>query len=233
MIQLYYWPTPNGHKISIMLEEVGLPYQVHPINILKGDQFQPEFLRISPNNKIPAIVDPEGPGGGSYSLFESGAILLYLAEKTGRLCPTEPRARFDMMQWLMFQMGNIGPMFGQNGHFQVYAREDVPYAKARYHNECKRLYGVMDRRLGQSDYLAGTDYSVADIATYAWCAPSLWKIHRIDIDEYPNVKRWVESIGARPAVQRGVALLADTRKYGNPTDEAYGILFGNAQYQRR
>ncbi len=233
MIHLYYWPTPNGHKASIMLEEVGLPYEVHPINILKGEQFEPEFLKISPNNRIPAIVDTEGPGGGPYSLFESGAILMYLAEKTGKLWPTDPRRHYDMLQWLFFQMGNVGPMFGQNGHFQGYAKVDVPYAKERYHNESKRLYGVMDRRLAQHEYLAGAEYSLADVATYPWTMPRQWELHRINIEEFPNVKRWNALVAARPAVQRGAAVLAESQRVGNPTDEAFENLFGARQYQKR
>ncbi len=233
MIHLYYWPTPNGHKASIMLEEVGLPYEVHPINILKGEQFEPEFLKISPNNRIPAIVDSEGPGGGPYSVFESGAILMYLAEKTGVLWPKDSRQHYDMVQWLFFQMGNIGPMFGQNGHFQGYAKVDVPYAKERYHNEAKRLYGVMDKRLAQHEYLAGAHYSLADVATYPWTMPKQWELHRINIDEFPNVKRWNSQVAQRPAVQRGVAVLAESQQVGNPTAEAFENLFGSRQYQKR
>lgn len=233
MIQLYYWPTPNGHKASIMLEEVGLPYEVHPVNILKGEQFAPAFLEISPNNRIPAIVDDDGPGGAPYALFESGAILMYLAEKSGRLWPADTRARYDMLQWLFFQVAGVGPMFGQNGHFQGYAKVDVPYAKERYHNETKRLYGVMDKRLASYEYLAGAEYSLADVATYPWTMPKQWELHRINIDEFPNVKRWNAQVAQRPAVQRGVAVLAQSQKVGSPTDEAFENLFGSTQFQRR
>lgn len=229
MIELYYWPTPNGHKVSIMLEEAGLKYEVHPVNILQGDQFDPAFLKISPNNRIPAIVDPDGPDGGPYSLFESGAILMYLAEKTDKLWPGNMIQRYDVMQWLMFQMGNVGPMFGQNGYFQGYAKEDVPAARERYHNETKRLYGVMNNRLEQNEYLAGDFYSIADIATYPWTMPAQWKLHRIDIDEFPHVKRWNEIVSIRPAVEKGVAVLANDMKVGDPTDEAFDVLFGARQ----
>lgn len=233
MIHLYYWPTPNGHKISIMLEEVGLPYAVHPINILKGEQFAPEFLKFSPNNRIPAIVDTDGPDGGPYSLFESGAILLYLAEKSGKLWPADTRRHYDMLQWLFFQVAGVGPMFGQNGHFQGYARVDVPYAKERYHNESKRLYGVMDRRLAGNEYLAGAEYSLADVATYPWTTPRQWVLHKIDIEEFQNVKRWNAQVAQRPAVQRGTAVLAESQKGGSPTDEAFENLFGSTQFKRR
>jgi len=233
MIDLYYWPTPNGHKASIMLEEVGLDYTTKPVNILAGEQFDPAFLAINPNNRVPAIVDHDGPEGTSYALFESGAILLYLAEKTGILWPPTMKLRYDMLQWLMFQMGGVGPMFGQNGYFQGYCPEDVPLAKARYHNETKRLYGVMNKRLAVSEFLAGADYSLADVATYPWTMPKQWALHRIDIDEFPHVKRWNAQVAARPAVQRGVALMADEQKVGNPTDEAYKNMFGDGQYEPR
>jgi GST-like protein len=232
MIELYYWPTPNGHKASIMLEEVELEYVVHPINILQGDQFDPAFLKISPNNRIPAIVDTDGPNGKPYSLFESGAILMYLAEKTGKLLPENMIDYYNVMQWLMFQMGNVGPMFGQNGYFQGYAKVDVPAAKERYHNEANRLYGVMNERLKQSEYLAGTFYSIADVATYPWTMPEQQKLHRIDISKYPNVKRWNETIALRPAVEKGVAVLAEDMKVGDPTDEAFEVLFGARQQTR-
>ena len=233
MIDLYYWPTPNGHKASIMLEEVGLEYSVTAINILEGAQFTPEFLAINPNNRVPAIVDHEGPMGTPYALFESGAILLYLAEKTGLLWPRNLEARYNMMQWLMFQMGGIGPMFGQNGYFQGYCPEDVPFAKTRYHNETQRLYGVMDKRLAESEYLAGNFYSLADVATYPWTLPKQWALHRVDIEAFPNVKRWNALVAARPAVQRGIALLADEQKVGDPTEEAYKNMFGDTQYKQR
>jgi GST-like protein len=202
MIDLYTWTTPNGRKASIMLEEVGLPYRVHAIDISKGDQFKPEFVAINPNSKIPAIVDEDGPGG-SLPVFESGAILIYLAEKTGRLIGSGPRSRIEAIEWLMFQMGGIGPMFGQTHHFRRFAPEPVPYAIERYTKETQRLYGVLDKRLGEAEYLAG-DYSIADIATYPWTARHEWQ--GVTLSDYPNVQRWYEAIGARPAVQRGMAV---------------------------
>jgi len=200
-IALYTWSTPNGYKVSIALEELGLPYTVHPVNITQDEQFAPEFLKISPNNKIPAILDPEGPGGEPLALFESGAILLYLAEKTGRLMPSEPRAHWTAMQWLMWQMGGFGPMLGQAHHFLRFAKEDVPYAKQRYAGETRRLYGVLDKRLGAAEWLAGADYSMADIATFPWAGRHEWQ--QIDLADFPNVKRWFDAMAARPAVQRG------------------------------
>jgi GSH-dependent disulfide-bond oxidoreductase len=201
MIELYTWSTPNGRKASIMLEEVGLPYSVHPVNIVKDEQFRPEFLALSPNNKIPAIVDPDGPGGRRFSLFESGAILIYLGEKTGRFIPKDPATRYIALQWLMFQMGGLGPMLGQTHHFLRAAPEPVPYAIKRYKDETRRLYGVLDKRLGEAEYLAG-EYSIADIASYPWVARYEW--HQIDLVDFPNVKRWFDVIGARPAVERGM-----------------------------
>lgn len=203
MIDLYTWGTPNGRKVSIMLEELGLPYKVHAINILKDDQFKPEFIAINPNSKIPAIVDPDGPGG-PLPLFESGAILIYLAEKHGRFLPKDPRGRYITMQWLMFQMGGVGPMFGQTHHFLRSAKEDVPYGKQRYHTETKRLYGVMNKRLGEAKYLAGNEYTIADIATFPWVSRFEW--HQVDLNEFPNVKRWFDEIAARPAVKKGMAV---------------------------
>ena len=229
MIDLYYWPTPNGHKASIMLEEVGLDYQVKPINILKGEQFDPSFIAISPNNRMPVIVDHDGPGGVPYPVFESGAILMYLAEKTGQFWPDDTAKRYDVIQWLMFQMGNVGPLFGQCGHFMGYAPEKIPYAIERYHGETVKLYGLMDKRLADNAYLAGDDYSLADMATYPWCMPVIRDLHQIDIEHFPNVKRWFEAIAVRPAVQRGVALLADDMKIGNPDDEARAALFGKKE----
>ena len=206
MIDLYTWRTPNGRKVSIMLEEVELPYAAHPVNIGEDEQFAPDFLAISPNNKIPAIVDRDGPGGGPYSVFESGAILLYLSEKAGgRFLPQDPRPRHDVMQWLMFQMGGVGPMFGQAHHF-LRAREAVPYAIERYKNEARRLYGVMEKRLSAHEYLAG-EYSVADIATYPWVGRH--EMHQVDLADFPQVKRWFDAISARPAVQRGMKVPAD------------------------
>jgi GST-like protein len=206
MIDLYTWITPNGRKISIMLEEVGLSYEVHPINIEKGEQFAPDFLAISPNNRIPAIIDREGPGGKPYSLFESGAILMYLAEKTGKLVPTEMHKRYKVIQWLMFQMGGVGPMFGQAHHFIHSAPEKVPYGIERYSKETRRLYTVMNKHLEGNEYLAG-EYSIADIATYPWVAR--YVRHQVKLEEFPNVKHWFDTISARPAVQRGMAVPKD------------------------
>ncbi|MSO92697.1 MAG: glutathione S-transferase family protein [Rhodospirillales bacterium] len=204
MIDLYTWATPNGRKVSVMLEELGLPYKVHPIDIGKGEQFRPEFLAISPNNKIPAIVDEDGPDGRPISVFESGAILIYLADKArSPLYPMDnPRARIVTLQWLMFQMGGVGPMFGQAHHFLFQPKEDVPYGKKRYHDETVRLYGVMNKRLGGEAHLAGESYSIADIATYPWV--SRFERHQVDLARFPNVKRWHEAISKRPAVQRGM-----------------------------
>ena len=232
MIKHYYWPTPNGHKTAIMLEEVEIDYEVCIVNILEGDQFDPAFIAISPNNRIPAIVDTDGPQGEPYTVFESGAILMYLAEKTGKLWPQDSVERYDVIQWLMFQMGNVGPMFGQNGYFQGYCPEDVPLAKERYHNVCKQLYGVMDRRLGESEYLAGSNYSIADVATFPWTMPKQQEMHRIDITQYPNVKRWSETVAMRPAVQRGIAVMAEDMKVGNPTQETYNNMFGAKQFKQ-
>ncbi len=230
MIDLYAWPTPNGYKISILLEEIGLPYTVIPVNIGKGDQFQPEFLKISPNNKMPAIVDSEGLEGGSYALFESGAIMMYLAEKTGQLLPTAMAPRYQVIQWLMFQMGGVGPMLGQAHHFRQYAPEPIPYAIDRYTNETSRLYGVMDTRLEQADYLAG-DYSIADIATFPWIRS--YEKQGQDLNQFPHLKRWFDAIAARPAVQKGLELLAADVRQGPMSDEAKAVLFGSQQYQRR
>lgn len=232
MIDLYTWPTPNGHKVHIMLEEVGLPYTVIPINIRTGDQFKPDFLEISPNNKMPAIVDRDGPGGEPYSVFESGAILMYLAEKTGRFMPKDTAGRYRVIQWLMFQMGGIGPMLGQAHHFREYASEKVAYAVQRYTNEAARLYGVMNRRLGEAEYLAGA-YSIADIACYPWLISSERQGQRLE--DFPNVKRWFEAVGARPAVRRGLEVLAEKRRDPTKamTERERSILFGTEQYARR
>jgi GSH-dependent disulfide-bond oxidoreductase len=200
VIDLYTWGTPNGRKVSVMLEETGLPYRVHPIDISKGEQFRPDFVALNPNSKIPAIVDDEGPGG-PISLFESGAILIYLAEKTGQLLARDPRRRVETLVWLMFQMGGVGPMFGQAHHFLRAAPEPVPYGIERYTKETRRLYGVMDKRLGEVAYLAG-EYSIADVATYPWVARHEW--HKVALPEFPNVARWYDAIGARPAVARGM-----------------------------
>jgi GST-like protein len=203
MIELYTWGTPNGRKVSVMLEECGLAYNLHRIDIGKGDQFTPEFLAINPNGKIPAIVDTDGPDGAPLPLFESGAILVYLAGKTGRLLPKSVRGKYKALEWLMFQMGGVGPMFGQVHHFLRAAKVEVPYAIERYTKEKDRLYGVLDRRLGEAEYLAG-EYSIADIATFPWVARHEW--HKTDLATFPNVKRWYETIAARAAVQRGMAV---------------------------
>ena len=229
-IDVYSWPTPNGHKVHIMLEECGLPYVAHPVNIGKGDQFAPDFLAISPNNKIPAIVDPQGLDGQPMSLFESGAILVYLASKTGRLMPTSDRARFEVLQWLMFQMGGVGPMLGQAHHFRLYAPEKLPYAIERYTNEARRLYGVIDRRLSQSAFVGGPDYSIADIAIFPWLRN--WENQGIVLTDFPHLKSWFDAMAARPAVQRGVKVLADLRK-PLTGDKERDILFGKSQYAKR
>ena len=231
MIDLYTWPTSNGHKIHIMLEEVGLPYNVIATDILSGDQFKPEFLAISPNNKIPAIVDSDGPDGTPFPLAESGAILLYLAEKTGRFMPTKPAERHRTMQWLMFQMGDLGPMFGQAHHFRRYATEKIPYAVDRYTNEAGRLYRVLDKRLGVSEYIAG-DYSIADIAIMPWLRAHASQGQ--DLGDYPNVKRWFDTISARPAVQRGVKVLAERKRDPSTLDaHARSTMFGEIQLAKR
>lgn len=203
MIDLYYWGTPNGHKISIALEEMGLEYQVFPINILENDQFQPDFLRISPNNKIPAIVDQDGPKGEAISVFESGAILQYLGRKTGQFYPSDEQSRVEVEQWLMWQMGGFGPMLGQNHHFSKFSPERIAYATERYVNETKRLYGVLDKQLFGQNYVAG-EYSIADMAIFPWILRYEWQ--QIDINDYPNVKAYMERIQARPAVQRALAV---------------------------
>ena len=229
MIDLYTWTTPNGRKIHIMLEEVGLEYSTHPIDIRKGDQFEVEFLKISPNNRIPAIVDHDGPDGAPYSLFESGAILMYLAEKTGRLMPKAPAKRYRVIEWLMFQMANVGPMLGQAHHFRAYAPDPIDYAIERYTNEAGRLYHVLDKRLGEPEYLAG-EYSIADIATYPWLQS--YERQGQDINEFANLKRWFDTIEARPAVRRGNKVMTDIPK--SPMDErAREVMFGATQYQRR
>ena len=230
MIDLYTWPTPNGHKVHIMLEECRLPYAVHPVDIRAGEQFSPRFLEISPNNKIPAIVDSDGPDGRPMSLFESGAILVYLAGKTGRLLPRSTRGRYEVLQWLMFQMGGIGPMLGQAHHFRIYAPQKIDYAIERYTNEARRLYGVLDRRLAKSRYIGGPEYSIADIAVFPWLRS--WKNQGIDWVDYPHLKGWFDEIGARPAVRRGVEVLADRRKPLSD-DRARDVLFGQRQLERR
>ncbi len=206
MIVLYTWSTPNGRKVSILLEELGLPYEVRPVDITQRAQFAPEFLALNPNGKIPVIVDPEGPDGLPIVVFESGAILIYLAEKAGRLLPRDLRSRTEVMQWLMFQMGGVGPMLGQAHHFLKFAPEPVPYAVERYRNEARRLYGVLERHLASRDWVAGDDYSIADIAIYPWIARHEWQ--QITLDDFPVVKAWFERVGARPAVQLGMRVPA-------------------------
>ena len=227
MIEVYSWATPNGHKVHIMLEECGLPYRVHAIDIGAGEQFAPEFLAISPNNKVPAIVDADGPDGQPISLFESGAILLYLAGKSGRFLPPSTRGKYDVLQWLMFQMGSVGPMLGQAHHFRIYAPEKIAYAIDRYTNETRRLYGVMNKRLANSKYLGGPDYSIADIAVFPWLRS--WKNQGIAWADFPHLKGWFDEIAHRPAVMRGVEVLADRRR---PLldDKAREVLFGATQY---
>ena len=205
MIELYTWTTPNGRKVSIMLEECGLPYHAHKINIgTNKEQFAPEYLKINPNGKIPSIVDPDGPDGKPIAMMESGAILIYLAAKTGRFLPKALRGKYEALQWLMFQMGGVGPMFGQAHHFMRAKKDEVPYGTERYGKEAKRLYAVMDARLKSNEFFAGKDYSIADIAIYPWVARHEWQ--RVDLGQFPNVKRWYEAIGGRPAVQRGMAV---------------------------
>jgi len=229
VIELFTWPTPNGHKIHIMLEECGLPYAVHAVDIGAGDQFQPGFLKISPNNKIPAIIDPDGPDGKPIELFESGAILIYLSGKTGRFLPADTRGKYIALQWLMFQMGGVGPMLGQAHHFRIYAPEKIDYAVDRYTNEARRLYGVMDRRLAQAPYFAG-EYSIADMAIFPWTRAH--SNQGVDLAEFPNVQRWYDAVNSRPAVQRGVQILADRRRPA-VDEKTRENLFGGTQYRRR
>jgi GST-like protein len=232
MIEVWTWPTPNGYKVHIALEELGLSYKVITVIIGTGEQFKPEFLAINPNHRIPAIVDPEGPGGKPLKLFESGAILIYLAEKTGgKLIPKDPATRYICLEWLMFQMGGVGPMFGQWNHFAAYAVEKLPYAIERYTNEVKRLHRVLDHRLGEAPYLAGDEYSIADIATFPWVRNP--DRRGIDLAEYPSVKRWHDAIAARPAVHRGVAVLADRQRQGMISDTERENLFGKTQFAAR
>jgi GSH-dependent disulfide-bond oxidoreductase len=230
MIDLYFWPTPNGQKVSIFLEEAGLPYKVIGVNIGKGEQFEPKFLEISPNNKIPAMVDHEGPDGRPISVFESGAMLIYLAEKTGKFMPKDPRGRYQVIEWVMFQMGTVGPMLGQANHFRNYAPEKLQYAIDRYVNESKRIFNVMDKRLSKHEYLAG-DYSIADMACWPWI---ITRKKGGEYDEFANLKRWADAIGERPAVQRGMTVLTDVIQRGAGMDaKAKEILFGPKQYERR
>ena len=230
MIEVYSWATPNGHKVHIMLEECALPYRAIPVDIGKGDQFGADFLKISPNNKIPALLDPDGPDGQPMALFESGAILLYLAGKTGRFLPETTRGRYEVLQWLMFQMGGVGPMLGQAHHFRIYAPEKIPYAIDRYTSEARRLYGVMNRQLAKNTYIAGPEYSIADIAIFPWLRS--WKNQGIDWNDHPHLKGWFDEVAARPAVMRGVEVLADLRK-PITGDQAREMLFGKEQYKAR
>lgn len=233
MIDVYTWPTPNGHKVHIMLEETGLQYRVHGVNIREGEQFKPEFLKISPNNRIPALVDHDGPGGKPISVFESGAMLLYLASKTGKLLPADLHARWRCMEWLMWQMGGLGPMMGQANHFRRYAKEKIQYAIDRYTNEANRLTRVLDKRLGEALYTAGKEYSISDIAIFPWLRGA--ENRGVNVSEYPNVKRWFDAINARPAVQRALQVLADQSAANQAphSDKSWEILFGNVQFQQR
>ncbi len=234
MIDLYFWPTPNGYKVTILLEELGLPYKVIPINIGKGEQFTPEFLKISPNNKMPAMVDHEA-AGGPLAMFESGAMLLYLAEKSGRFMPHDMRGRYGVIQWLMFQMGTVGPMLGQAHHFRRYAPEQLQYAIDRYTNEAKRIYNVIDKRVGEAHYLAG-DYSIADMAVFPWLIPH--NMQGQALEDYPHLKRWYDGLMERPAVKRGLAVMADEvqrmrQQQQTPDKKSWEILFGKQQYEKR
>jgi len=230
LIDLYTWPTPNGHKIHIMLEETGLEYRVHPIDIGAGEQFKPDFLAISPNNKIPAMVDQRGPGGKPFALAESGAMLFYLASKTGKFLPADVRERWEVMQWVMFQMGHIGPMLGQAHHFLQYAPEKIEYAMNRYRNEAKRLYRVVDKQVEENEWIAGSEYTIADMSIMPWLR--FPERQGVNIDEYPLLKRWRDSILERPAVQRALQVLAD-RPRTEMTKEQKENLFGATQYARR
>jgi GST-like protein len=225
MIDLHYWPTPNGHKITMFLEEAGLPYRIVPVDIGRGDQFKSDFLAIAPNNRMPAIVDHEPPGGGApVSVFESGAILLYLSEKTGKFIPSDLRGRVETLQWLFWQMGGLGPMLGQNHHFSQYAPEKIPYAINRYVNETNRLYGVLNKRLGDRTFLAGSAYTIADMAAYPWIVP--FERQGQNLDEFPHLKRWFEAVRARPATVRAYAKGKDINTRAAMDEEARRILFG-------
>ena len=234
MIKVYSWATPNGHKVHVMLEECGFrlgrDWEAIPVNIGTGDQFKPEFLAISPNNKIPALVDLNGPDGKPIALFESGAILLYLAAKTGKFLPKTDRLKFQVLQWLMFQMGGVGPMLGQTHHFRLYAPEKIDYAINRYSNEAKRLYGVMDKQLSTSKFMACNQYTIADIAIFPWLRN--WANQGIDFADYPHLKKWFDLLAERPAVKRGTQVLADLRK-PLTDDKTRDILFGTTQYEKR
>src|SRR5258708_22851668 len=233
MIDLYFWPTPNGYKISWMLEEVGLKYNVVQVNIGAGDQFKPDFLKISPNNRMPAITDPDGPGGKPISIFESGAILMYLAEKTGKLMPTDTRGKYNVIQWLMFQMASVGAMLGQAHHLRRYAPEKLQYAIDRYTNEAKRIYGVIDKRIGEAPYLAG-EYSIADMAAYPWIRPHNWQGQKLE--DFPNLKKWYDAIETRPAVHRGCAVMKEQlekRRSCAPDQKSWAVLFGKGSFEKR
>ena len=230
-IDLYYWPTPNGWKVTIFLEEAELPYNVIPVDITAGGQFEAEFLKISPNNKMPAILDPDGPDEGPISLFESGAILIYLAEKVGKFWPPSPREGYEALQWLMFQMGSVGPMLGQAHHFRQYAPEKIPYAIDRYTNEAARLYRVMDRHLSEVEYFAG-EYTIVDMAIYPWIVPHERQGQKME--GFPNLARWYEGVGARPAVRRALEVGRELRRPLEEMDqETREVLFGNKQYEER
>ncbi|MBE04858.1 MAG: glutathione S-transferase [Gammaproteobacteria bacterium] len=228
MIDLYYWPTPNGWKVTILLEELGLEYRVIPVDILSGDQFKPEFLKIAPNNKMPAVIDSNGPGGQSISIFESGAILLHYAEQAGKFIPSDSKGRVEVLQWLFFQMAHVGPMLGQNHHFRIYSPEKIPYAIDRYTKEAARIYGVIDKRLSEFEFVTG-DYSIVDMAIYPWIRGH--KLQGQDLDIFPNLKRWFFELDDRPAVKRGCEVLKDLRKNpGDFTEDQRSIMFGDKQF---
>ncbi len=234
MLDLYFWPTPNGYKISILLEELGLPYRVVPVHIGRGEQFSLEYMAINPNSKIPALVDSDGPGGAPILLFESGAIMMYLAEKAGwRFMPQEPRARYGVIQWVMFQMAGIGPMLGQAHHFRNYTKEPLQYAVDRYTKEAGRLYAVVDKRLAQSTWLGGEDYSIADMATYPWLRAH--KLQGQNLQDFPHLQRWYAQVRERPAVQRGLAVMSERigKPGKRPEGERWDTLFGDKQFARR
>ncbi len=231
MIDVYSWATPNGHKVHIMLEEAGLPYRVHGINIRNGDQFAPEFLKISPNNRIPAIVDHDGPQRKRLSLFESGAILLYLASKAGKFLPIDMHDRWSCVQWLMWQMGGVGPMFGQANHFRAYSVDKIPYAIERYTNEANRLTHILDKRLSEARFLAGDEYSIADMAVFPWTRNA--DKRGIDMGDYPHAQRWFDEINARAAVQRGIQVLAAENTNAPHDEKSRDIMFGKTQFARR
>lgn len=234
MLDVYFWTTPNGYKITILLEELGWKYNVIPVNIGKGEQFEPNFLKMSPNNRMPALVDHEGPGGKPIAIFESGAILMYLAEKAGgKFMPLEMRQRYNVIQWLMFQMASVGPMLGQAHHFRRYAPEQIQYAVERYTNEATRIYNVIDKRVAEAGYLAG-EYSIADMATYPWLRTHNWQGQ--NLEDFPNLKRWYDSIEARPAVQRGLAVMkeeVERMRNAPPDKKSWDILFGKTQFEKR